>query len=205
MVTQQQGQIYWITAQYQTLSEATPHLWGWKSSTNRFKDAAVWRLNFGASALPWVELYYLANHPYAGQSMDLAFEVKTPGMSPASPFSTWIAQFNLPPGQDDPDGDGETNLEEWIAGTDPGNANDVFEILRIDKLVGSNCVWWRIGTNTEITTPFTMRRTTNRDDVAFAEIANGIPRDPSGTNVFYDTNTPVESVYYRLILPTNHP
>ena len=111
---------------------------------------------------------------------------------PATPFDIWVAQFGLPAGQDDPDddpdGDGATNLEEWIAGTDPSNENDVFAIVQLDLLTGSNCVWWRFGTNTEITTPFSLWRATNLGDQVFEVIANGIPRAPSGTNIYYDTN-----------------
>ena len=77
MVTQQQGNIYWITARY-LCGSGSPLAWGWKSSTNIFNDDAVWRINFGSNmSMGWIELFYPANHPYAGQSMDLAFEVRT--------------------------------------------------------------------------------------------------------------------------------
>ena len=129
---------------------------------------------------------------------------------PPTPFESWVSQFTLPPGEDDPeddpDADGATNLEEWIAGTDPSNQDDVFRIVQLDYLLGSNCVWWRFGTNTEINTTFTLWRATNLVDLVYEEIAIGIPRDPSGTNVFYDTNQPpVTRAHYRPILPTNHP
>jgi hypothetical protein len=207
VVTQQEGQVYWITLTYRP-ELFSNNLFGWKSSTNDWNDDAVWRINNEPSFLtPWVELYYPANHPYAGQSIDLAFEVRTPGMDSA--FDTWVAQFNLPPGQDgpddDPDGDDMTNLEEWIAGTDPGDANDAFEIIAVDRLSGSNCVWWRIGTNTEITTPFALWRATNLANQVYEEVASGILRDPSGTNVYYDTSAPADPVMYRTILPANHP
>lgn len=127
-----------------------------------------------------------------------------------TPFDLWVAQFGLPFTQDgpddDPDGDGMTNLEEWIAGTDPSDPSDVFEIVQVEFLSGSNCVLWRFGTNTEITTPFALWRSTNLANLVFEEIANGIPGDPSRTNLYYDTSQPpVTPAHYRSGLPTNHP
>jgi len=128
---------------------------------------------------------------------------------PPTPFEIWVAQFGIPEGEDgpddDPDSDGMTNVEEWIAGTDPNDPDDVFEIVQLDYLSGSNCIWWRIGTNTQITTPFTLWRATNLPNLVYEPIATGIARDPSGTNVYYDTNQPSSAVHYRPILPTNHP
>jgi len=82
----------------------------------------------------------------------------------------------------------------------------VFRIVQFDYLLGSNCVWWRFGTNTEITTSFTLWRATNLVDLVYEEIATGILRDPSGTNLYYDTNQPpMTPAHYRPMLPTNHP
>jgi len=128
---------------------------------------------------------------------------------PVPPFETWVGQFGLPPGQDDPDDDadddGMDNLEEWISGTNPGDSNDLFEVTDVNVLSGSNCVWWRYGTNTEIETAFSLWRATNLVNLVYEEIAGGIARNPSGTNVYYDTDSPTPSAVYRPVLPTNHP
>ena len=104
----------------------------------------------------------------------------------------------------DPDNDGATNHEEFISGTNPNDPNDVFRVLRIDVDDGSNCIWWTSGTNSGIMTDFTLLRMTNRVNVVFEELATGIARDPSGTNLFYDTNAP-GTAYYLPVLPTNVP
>ena len=137
------------------------------------------------------------------------FQVQLEDPLVVSTFGTWVAQFNLPPGQggpnDDPDGDGASNLEEWIAGTGPSDPHEVFEIVTLDFLNGSNCIQWQYGTNTEITTPFILWRTTNEMGLVYEAIASGIPRDPSGFSLYYDTNPPALPALYRTILPTNHP
>jgi hypothetical protein len=129
--------------------------------------------------------------------------------TPFCPYSVEYCEYinRYPVADEDPDtdsdGDGATNYEEYIAGTDPNDPNDVFQVLAIDKLVGSNCIWWMSGTNSGVTTDFSLLRMTNLVDLVFEEIANGIARDPSGTNVFYDVSPPEAGAYYRPVLPTN--
>ncbi len=56
----------------------------------------------------------------------------------------WEKHFSLPPGSrpdDDPDGDGLTNLQESIAGTDPLNAADAFR-ARIELAQGIPYLKW---------------------------------------------------------------
>ncbi|WP_428940657.1 hypothetical protein [Fontivita pretiosa] len=79
---QTQGTIYWLDVQAQT---AWPDArFGWKTTdptvTPHFNDDAVYgdTIGFnGALVDPpgWQELIYPANHPYAGQSIDLAFVI----------------------------------------------------------------------------------------------------------------------------------
>jgi hypothetical protein len=44
--------------------------------------------------------------------------------------------------QDDPDGDGFTNLQEFLAGTDPTNSASAFTIISVTRDVGGTTVTW---------------------------------------------------------------
>ena len=76
----------------------------------------------------------------------------------------------------------------------------MFEITAIVRLTGSNCVTWVYGTNTTITTPFTLWRATNLNDLVYEVIQTGIPRDSSGTSTGYDTNQTPRAPNYRAVI-----
>lgn len=67
--------IYWLDVQ------AKPHdpqaRFGWKTSMNHWNDDAVWGEGFEPFFGPWFELIYPDQHPKAGDSIDLAFEILT--------------------------------------------------------------------------------------------------------------------------------
>jgi hypothetical protein len=76
---QQKGTIYWLDVQA-FLPNPTPginQVFGWKTSLNHFNDDAVW----GDTTTPlgtttgWQNLAYPTGHPFAGQSIDLAFVI----------------------------------------------------------------------------------------------------------------------------------
>jgi hypothetical protein len=65
---------YWLDVEALPVSipgVAEP-LFGWKTSINHWNDDGVWS---DTPVGPWRELVYPSNHPYAGQSMDLAFVI----------------------------------------------------------------------------------------------------------------------------------
>jgi hypothetical protein len=63
--------VYWL--EVQAYPEDPEAVFGWKASVDHWNDDAVW------APLPnpmWFELVYPPGHPFAGQSMDLAFSIR---------------------------------------------------------------------------------------------------------------------------------
>ncbi len=110
---------------------------------------------------------------------------------------------------DDPDGDGVTNWEEYLAGTDPTDPDSAFRI--VDQRLyttptRSNMVVWFGTTNSGVYSPFTMYRATNLMDESYWEpVATDLARDPDGMNIWYDTNPPADRAFYRPSVSTNTP
>lgn len=68
---QQAGAVYWLGVQeYLTYS-----VFGWKTSLDHWNDDAVWCEAGAGGPLNWQELRYPQDHPFAGQSIDLAFVI----------------------------------------------------------------------------------------------------------------------------------
>ena len=136
--------------------------------------------------------------------------VDVPGCPYPPDYCAWVAGFpglsDTDPDTDD-DGDGATNWEEFISGTSPNDANDVFTVIAIDLLTGSNCIWWIATTNSGVFTDFLLYRSTNlTPPVVWDLIGSNITRDATGTNLFYDGAPPAGvPTYYRPALPTNAP
>ncbi|MFH1278919.1 MAG: GEVED domain-containing protein [Candidatus Eisenbacteria bacterium] len=67
--------VYWLDVQAQPHD---PDAWfGWKSSWEHWNDDAVWGLGPEPYFGPWYELIYPPQHPYWGESMDLAFLIQS--------------------------------------------------------------------------------------------------------------------------------
>jgi len=67
---------YWLAVQAQPIVGPQEARFGWKTSLQHWNDDAVWA---AGSELPytWNELRYPTGHPYAGRTIDLAFEIVT--------------------------------------------------------------------------------------------------------------------------------
>jgi hypothetical protein len=61
--------VYWVGVQ--AIPQDQQAVFGWKTSIDHWNDDAVWQDAAGS----WLELRYPQDHPYAGQSIDLAFVV----------------------------------------------------------------------------------------------------------------------------------
>jgi hypothetical protein len=93
---------------------------------------------------------------------------------------------------DDWDGDGVTNYEEWYAGTDPTNAASVFAFTYIDA--GSNAVFaWSSTTGKA----YTLWMSTNLVSDAFRRVDEQIPATPP-ENMYTSALEEAESAYYLL-------
>jgi hypothetical protein len=106
---------------------------------------------------------------------------------------------------EDWDGDLALNWEEYPAGTIPTNLTSVFKVLSVDYMSGSNKVTWYGTTDSGITKPFSMYRSTNALALNLWELiqSNSITRDASGTNEWWDVPAPedVPAFYQPAIRP----
>lgn len=99
----------------------------------------------------------------------------------------------------DADNDGLLTWEEYVTGTDPTNQASVFAILNQGYLNASNYIVWYGTTNSGVTNDFGMYRATNLGSAAsWNLVTKTIPRAPTGTNTWWDTNAPASvPVFYR--------
>lgn len=100
------------------------------------------------------------------------------------------------------DNDGLLNWEEYVSGTHPKDSNSVFRVLDVYFGGTSNRVTFMGGGVAGATNNFTMLRNTNNLPNVTADNwdkldINLIPRDPSGTNVWWDAAPPAGPAYYQ--------
>lgn len=114
----------------------------------------------------------------------------------------WLADYGLtgPVEIDlgDQDGDGALTWEEYAAGTVPTNARSVFRIMRSATGGSSNLLQWYATTNSGITTPCSVFRSTNLVEGWELVVSNLLERAGDGTNVWWDQAPPATApVFYR--------
>ncbi|MDE0838225.1 MAG: hypothetical protein OSB41_04155 [Kiritimatiellae bacterium] len=129
--------------------------------------------------------------------------------TPMTAFEQWLTDNGIPPNEGtlDEDNDGASNWAEYVAGTDPDDDSDYFHIVRTEYFGTSNCIWWVIGTETNLATELFVQRATNLTDVnPWSVVASSLTPSGTGTNVWYDTAVPSNApVYYQPGLSTNAP
>ena len=144
---------------------------------------------------------FFGHHASHGGDPYLLHVVWASGTAHGTPRA-WLDRFGLANYENDDlldqDEDGLFTWQEYIAGTDPTNRASVFAVLDIGTMSGSNCVTF-YGTTNGVTLPFSIYRSTNLLDSPAWQLYSTQPRDPSGTNVWWDTDPPVEGtpVFYR--------
>jgi hypothetical protein len=137
------------------------------------------------------------NPRIVGGTVDIgAYEFQTP----TSIISyAWLQQYGLPTDGSadftDPDGDGMNNWQEWIAGTDPTNAQSVLRIVQISAGASGTTLTWQSSSSR---TYFIQRSTGMGAPSSFQPLASNIVGQ-AGTTTFTDTNVvPNASVFYRV-------
>ena len=73
--SQTNPKVYWLIVQAQWTNQFIPGVFGWKTSTQHWNDAAVWANAVMPDSPTWFELLYPIRHPQAGQRVDLAFRL----------------------------------------------------------------------------------------------------------------------------------
>ena len=101
----------------------------------------------------------------------------------------------------DPDGDGLSTHDEYMAGTEPTNGASVFKALELQSYPSSNALLWYGTTNSGCTNLFGIRTRTNLIDDLWLLQGSNLSRSSSGTNIWWHINPPSNSpVYYRVII-----
>lgn len=119
----------------------------------------------------------------------------------------WLAAFGITNNQEaadmlDPDLDGALTWEEYVAGTVPTDARSVFELLRQGRSGSANVVTWYGTTDSGVTNPFVVYRSSNLVNWVLVSPPGGVPRAPSGTNTWMDAAPPPGvPLYYRPGVP----
>jgi hypothetical protein len=124
----------------------------------------------------------------------------------ATGLNSWMSVHGVSDANSDSnDFDGASAIEEYYAGTEPGDSNSVFKILSIGTTNGSNYMTWYATTNSGFTSGFVIYRSTNLMEgqngwIPFTNLT-ATDRSSNGTNMWtWPSSLPG---FYRPQIETN--
>jgi hypothetical protein len=89
--------VYWVAVQ--AFPDDPMRSFGWKTSLDHWNDDAVW----SDDGIWWEELRYPVEHPFYGESIDLAFAITTEPQQPVAKEPVPHLKWSQPPIEIDPD------------------------------------------------------------------------------------------------------
>ena len=117
--------------------------------------------------------------------------------STLTPFQIWantrIPNAALRGQTDDPDGDGQNNYAEFLAGTEPNDANSVFKLTGISREGANWRIYWTSATNKN----YSLLRALTLTN--FTALQTNLTAAPP-TNSWLDTNAGSATLFYRVQL-----
>jgi hypothetical protein len=201
------AEVYWVLMNYSCTP--APYLGGAGNVTGDplFVDAALGNfrlqsnspcINAGNNAFVTIPTDLDGNPRTVNGTVDMgAYEFQGP--SGLTGFHAWLAQYGLPTDGSadylDSDGDGMSNWQEWICGTNPTNAASALRLLT-PTVAGTNItVIWQ----SSLGIGYFLERSTNPGVTgSFMPLATNLPGQVGSTS-FIDTNSAgAGRLYYRV-------
>lgn len=181
-------------------------------------DAEGWNLlpTTGFSVNPDDGEFYRKSHTYGSRISDSLAEIELlidpaiawAGLTSAEKFESWLSGYGVTGasgGDDDADGDGLTNLEEYLTESDPDNGGEALAPLAIEFLPGGTHQFTLLeslnlaarGLTTVLQSSSDLSTWTAVSDAG--EVSNE-RNDPAGirTRVLARTSVGADELYYRL-------
>ncbi len=94
----------------------------------------------------------------------------------------------------DPDGDGQTNIDEYAAGTDPNNSSDRFSILTVTKGTSS----FTVTAPGKAGRSYWLERRQSLDAGPWVSVDSESPLAVNGTVALTDSSPPENKGFYRV-------
>jgi hypothetical protein len=128
------------------------------------------------------------------ERIDLAVGVNTGGGLPDAWQIQYFGRTGIDP-NDDPDGDGLSNLAEFKSGTNPKDAQSLFEIMEVEVVPGGPTIAW----SSVLNRFYTLQRSTDLFS-GFTNLKTGIPATAPLNSHQDTTATGLGPFFYRVRL-----